>query len=303
MPEFGKAGAFSCSELAFCSLGTLGIRAHSLLTDLLAHDHTIYPRKAVAESIAGQWTFDDVIATILRTPLIKDTSGNNRVAIAAASPHVAITGDLDVSGLGAFGSGASPYAGRAVSVIETSTAHPTSALYVLVYGNRAAGPQFTYGCSGGATAQGTPSAAYVYGLYYFAQHNTASPCYQLGGIIMQIQSGASGSGALSAARGLQLSAAYWGGAKPDTVIGVEQEQLGGAGVVTAYGYKCVDQAATTVRLLELGPATPYLRLLGGADPAANQSNLLLKLGAALKLITEYGVDTAGAGYRALRVPN
>jgi hypothetical protein len=303
MPEFGKAGAFSCSELNACSLAALGVKTHSLLDGLLAHDHTIYPRKAVAESIAGQWTFDDVIATILRTPLIKDTSGNNRVAIAAASPHVAITGDLDVSGLGAFGSGASPVAGRAISVIETSTAHPTSAVYASIIGNRAAGPQFTYGCSGGAVAQGTPSAAYAYGLYYFAQHNTASPCYQLGGILVQIQSGASGVGALSVARGLYLSAAYWGGAKPDTVIGVEQEQLGGAGVVTAYGYKCADQTATTVRLLELGPATPYLRLLGGADPAANQSNLLLKLGAALKLITEYGVDTAGAGYRALRVPN
>jgi hypothetical protein len=303
MPEFGKAGAFSCSELAFCSLGNLGIRTHSLLSDLTAHDHTIYPRKAIAESIAGQWTFDDVIATILRTPLIKDTSGNDRVAIAAASPHVGITGDLDVSGHAAFGNGSTPNSGRTINVIDTLTTHPATAAYMLVTGNRAAGPQFTYGLSGGAVAQGTPSAAYVYGLYYFAQHNTASPCYQLGGILVQIQSGVSGVGVLSTARGLQLSAAYWGGSKPDVVMGVEQEQLGGAGAVTAYGYKCVDQTATTVRLLELGPATPYLRLLGGANPAANQSNLLLKLGATLKLITEYGVDTAGVGYRALRVPN
>jgi hypothetical protein len=303
MPEFGKAGAFSCSELAFCSLGTLGIRTHSLLTDLTAHDHTIYPRKAVAESIAGQWTFDDVIATILRTPLIKDTSGNDRVAIAAASPHVAITGDADVSGHLAVGSLASVSAAYGATISDQSTSHPCAGLYNQITGIRTAGPQFTYGLSGGAVAAGTPTAAYVYGLYYYAQHNTASPCYQLGGILVQIQSGASGVGALSVARGLYLSAAYWGGAKPDTVIGVEQEQLGGAGVVTAYGYKCADQTATTVRLLELGPATPYLRLLGGADPAANQSNLLLKLGAALKLITEYGVDTAGAGYRALRVPN
>jgi hypothetical protein len=37
-------------------------------------------------------------------------------------------------------------------------------------------------------------------------------------------------------------------------------------------------AGTTVRLLELGPATPYLRLVGGAAPAANCTNLYLAEG-------------------------
>jgi hypothetical protein len=59
----------------------------------------------------------------------------------------------------------------------------------------------------------------------------------------------------------------------------------------------------TVRLLEIGPSTPYLRLLGGGDPPASQSNLLLKLGTILKQISEGATDSGGTGYRALRVPN
>lgn len=62
-------------------------------------------------------------------------------------------------------------------------------------------------------------------------------------------------------------------------------------------------ASGTILLAEIGPATPYLRVLGGGDPAANQSNILIKLGATLKQVTEDGVNSAGAGYRALRVPN
>jgi hypothetical protein len=270
---------------------------------LTAHDHTIYPRKAVAESIAGQWTFDDVIATILRTPLIKDTSGNNRVAIAAASPHVAITGDLDVSGHAAFGSGAAPSTFNILKAIETITLTQANAGYFEVTGNKTSANQYTYGLLGYAIGGGTPSNALVFGLYFSGVHSTPSNCAWLSGMYVRVESAAAGSGAISIARGAEIGASVWTGSKPSISVGLDIAEVGGAGTGTAYGVRCVDQTATTVRLLELGPATPYLRLLGGADPAANQSNLLLKLGATLKLITEYGVDTAGVGYRALRVPN
>jgi hypothetical protein len=218
---------------------------------------------------------------------IRDSAGTDRITLSPTSPHVALAGDLRVSQHGAFAD-ATPYADRLVSVIGTLSTHPAVGVYNLVYGNRAAGPQFTYGLSGAAIGQGTPSASYVYGLYFFAQHDTPSPCYQLGGIIIQQQSGASGTGVLSAARGLYVSASYWSGSKPTTVFGIDIENQGGSGAGTAYGLRIVDQTATTVRLLELGPATPYLRLAGGADPPADKSNLYLKFGGTLYRVVKTG---------------
>lgn len=144
---------------------------------------------------------------------------------------------------------------------------------------------------------------WAYGLYFFAKHDTPSACYSVMPVYLAMQSGVAGSGALSYATGITISPAVWLGSKPGTSKGVDLHNQGGAGVGTAYGYKATDQIATTVRLLELGPAVPYLRLGGGANPAANTSHLHLKLGATLKQVTEYDADSAGVGYRALRVPN
>ena len=199
------------------------------------------------------------------------------------SPHYQLTGDVEVDGHLAVGE-ASVDAGSSLKLSDTLDTHPASAMYAFIYGNRAAGPQFTYGVSGGAVAQGTPSAAFVYGLYFFAQHNTSSVCAGLGGVLVQQQSGASGSGALSYARAFYASAGYWGGSKPAVSIGLDIEDQGHDDVGTAYGVRVLDQTASTVRLLELGPATPYLRVVGGGDPAAGDTNLFLKVGGTLKQV-------------------
>jgi hypothetical protein len=195
---------------------------------------------------------------------------------------------LRCSTYASIGSGAIPNAGRLLNIIGTLDTHPAVGVYNLVYGNRAAGPQFTYGLSGGAIGQGTPSASYVYGLYFFAQHDSSSICYHLGGILIQQQSGASGIGALAIARGIYVPPAYWAGSKPTTVYGLDIEDQGGSGVGTAYGVRIADQTASTVRLLELGPSTPYLRLLGGADPPTDKSNLYLKFGSTLYRVVKLG---------------
>jgi len=187
-----------------------------------------------------------------------------------------------------IGSGATPNTTRLLNIIGTLDTHPAVGVYNLVYGNRAAGPQFTYGLSGGARGQGTPYASYVYGLYFFAQHDSPTTCYQLGGILIQQQSGASGTGPLTTARGIFVYQGYWGGSKPTNVYGVDIHDQGGSGVGTAYGLRILDQTASSVRLLELGPSTPYLRLLGGADPPADKSNLYLKFGSTLYRVVKLG---------------
>jgi hypothetical protein len=66
------------------------------------------------------------------------------------------------------------------------------------------------------------------------------------------------------------------GYKPTTFYGLLVH--GHAGMNTVYGVRVEDFTGTTIRLLEIGPATPYLRLVGGAAPAANQTNLYLAEG-------------------------
>ena len=195
---------------------------------------------------------------------------------------------LHCSTRASIGSGATPSTARLLNIIGALDSHPATAIYALIYGNRAAGPQFTYGLSGGARGQGTPSASFVYGLYFFAQHDSPSTCYQLGGILLQQQSGASGSGALTVGRCIYLSAGYWGGSKPTTAYGIDIENQGHADVSLAYGLRIHDQTASTVRLLELGPSTPYLRLLGGGNPPTDKSNLYLKFGSTLYRVVKSG---------------
>lgn len=210
----------------------------------------------------------------LNQNLIRDSDGNDRLQLATTSPHITLLGDLAASYL---------------SITATRDTHPATGLQADVTGNRSSGGgQFTYGIAGMALGAGTPNYAVVYGLYFSAKHATPSPCLQLGGIAIQQQSTPEGTGPLGIARGLSVPVSYWGGRHPLTSIGLDIEDQGGASVVTAYGVRVYDQTAAIVRLLELGPTTPYLRLLGGGDPPADKSNLYLKFGSTLYRVVKTG---------------
>jgi hypothetical protein len=288
------------ANLAFPQAGHTGFVAAAGL----AGGQTIIGGTAAGENLSLQSTAHPTRGYVraqddlqLLSNIIRDSAANQRLTLAAASPHVTLTGDLHVTQRSGFAE-ATPNEGRLVSIIGTLSTHPANAIYAQVYGNRVDGPQFTYGLNGAAVGQGTPSASWVYGLYFFAQHDSASPCFQLGGILVQQQSGASGTGAISVAKGLLVSAAYWGGSKPASVYGVDIEDQGGSGVGTAYGLHILDQTATTVRLLELGPATPYLRLVGGAAPGVNLTNLYLKEGGTLRRVQCVDPGAGGANLQA-----
>lgn len=221
------------------------------------------------------------------------------LVLADASPHAALTGNLDVSGK--VEAGSAPYAlGESLlNVGGSSSLSPALAMYGYITGHSPSDSQFTVGLYGGASQQGTPAFGFCYGLYFFAQHNTASILAGLAAIYTMIQSGEGASGSLTIARNLHLAAATWLGSKPTTVRGIDIEQQGGSGAGTAEGLKIADQTATTVRLLELGPATPYLRLVGGANPAANQTNLYLKEQSTLRQVQWKDGASIGAGDRVM----
>jgi hypothetical protein len=219
---------------------------------------------------------------------IRDSGGNNRITLSPTSPHMAVAGDLRVSQHAALAD-ATPDTGKVLNVMGTLDTYPVAVgIYSVMRGNRATGAQYTYGLSGAAVGQGSPDISYVFGLRFYAEHDSPGSCYQLCGINIQQRSGASGTGAIPAARGIHIPSGYWAGSKPTTAYGLDIEDQGGSGVGTAYGLRILDQTASSVRLLELGPTTPYLRLLGGGDPPTNKSNLYLKFGSTLYRVVKLG---------------
>lgn len=220
-----------------------------------------------------------------------DAAGTERFVLQNTSPHLSIIGDLAISNFAAFGALASIENTAAVqhiiNVQDSLDATAAAAAYFKVVGAKATGVQVVYGVAGAAEGGGAAPIQYIYGLLFSA--TWAAPvgttAYELSGINVQVASTAAGLGDINIARGLHVATgADWAGAKPTALIGVDIDSIAGAGVGEVCGLRIADQVATTVRLLELGPATPYLRLIGGADSAAGSTNMYLKEAATLKQV-------------------
>lgn len=311
------------ADLAGRSLADLGTKDHDLLDGLTDDDHSIYA--LLAGRSGGQTFVGDAAASghltlqstahatrgyvraqddlQLLSNIIRDAAGTNRLELAAASPHLTLTGDTHLDGKVAIGAGVAPHADFGLKVGITTTSTLAYGAEVVAESVAPTGQGIGYGLAGYGKVSGTPTWGLAYGLYFSARYNTSSYCPVLGGMYISLQSLVGGSGTIADAKGIELAGSF-SGSKPTILRGVYlQANLAPATTGTAYGYQCEDFAATTVRLLELGPATPYLRLLGGANPAANASHLSLKFGATLKLLTEGAVNSGGAGFRQVIVPN
>jgi len=214
----------------------------------------------------------------LLSNILRDAAGTTRVHLAATTPHVTITGDLAVPATGIFGPTPDPTTFAHLKTGGSLTPDVVMALHALVEGAATSGWQGTYGVRGQAIAAGSPTTSEVYGLYFSATHQSPNLCEKVLGIYVQNSSTIPGSGTLTQSAGIYVQFASWGGSKPYTTYGIYVDNQGTSGVTYAYGLQIVNQTGTVVRLLEIGPDPPYLRLLGGAKPAANQTNLYLAEG-------------------------
>jgi hypothetical protein len=215
----------------------------------------------------------------------------------ASGDDLFLTGDLDVSGHMALGATAVLSTLNVLTLKETLAGETMQhgirldltgdgAIFIIggrftVTGAGTGGGQIARGISGSAMIKDSGGAGIAEGLIFQAIADAgAATVARLSCISVDPQDTAAQAGALTLAEGIRIGAgASWPGVKPATVKGVYiAAALSVAGVTTAYGLHIEDLAGTTVRLLEIGPATPYLRLVGGAAPAANQTNLYLAEG-------------------------
>ena len=133
----------------------------------------------------------------------------------------------------------------------------------------------------------------AYGLSFASWQDSARVLGAVYGIRGYLRSSAAGVGAITLAVGCHLPGG-WVGAIPVTVYGLRvMATIYPAGVTTAYGLRAEDSAATTSYLLELGPATPYFRVVGGAAPGANLTNLYVNEGGTLRQVQVRIADGTG----------
>lgn len=199
-------------------------------------------------------------------------SGGPLLQGADSGDALALTGDLAVSGYIGL---PNPYAGRVVNLQKTVSVGMVPCGIAVILTSDAGHP---IGLYGGAIYTGSPSNRSAKGLDFQASSNTTAAMNQLIGLNMQVNIYSSGN--VSAVYGGVIQKSYPSTGRPTTSKGLYIGDFGSSGVATAIGLHIYDQSgAANNYLIEAGPATPYLRLLGGANPGPSQTNLQLAEGA------------------------
>jgi hypothetical protein len=197
----------------------------------------------------------------------------------ASGDDLFLTGDLDVSGVAAIGGLASiDGGGRQALRIQHNTGdcsvfnHGAGAYIRPVFNTTTQG--YGFGLTGEIEHTGTAGFSYMLALAFNCIQNGIGSLSWLHGVQVNLLTYA-GAGAVTQSNGFQVALDFQG-SKPSTFRGLYVQ--GHSGMNTVYGVRVEDFTGTTVRLLEIGPTPPYLRVVGGGAPAANQTNLYMAEG-------------------------
>jgi hypothetical protein len=215
----------------------------------------------------------------LNQNLIRDSEGNDRLQLNASAPHITLTGQCKITQETAIGGG-DPEANKGL-VIAPSPA-PQTAYWTAIFGSPQVsippdaaggsleGLRFTISMGGGAVG-----AVLNYARALEVGINTMSLTATIQQAILAY---------------LASPLLWFGAPSVSTWKGLYAGPVNSNRIVDAYGAHIEDITSNTgfTRLLEVGPSTPYLRLVGGADPPANKSNLYLKFGGTLYRVIKSG---------------
>jgi len=306
------------ANLAFPQAGHTGFVAAAGL----AGGQTIIGGQAASEHLTLQSTAHAARGYVraqddlqLLSNIIRDSGGNQRLALAAASPHLTLTGDAKITGNLALHDG-TPNAGYG---LYSYKANPGTFMHVRATPQGAATGDVT-GFAVYPSGLVLPNAGTFRGVAGFAVCSVASGAtsgvaqglYFYGGIAgggpgttfsevtgARVRTAVSGyTGSLMNLYSLCLDApsVSLGAPAITTTYGIFVGDQGpSASQQNAYGIYIGDMTLATgfKRLLEVGP--PYLRVTGGGAPGANLTNLYLAEGATPTLRRVQWVDPGNGG--------
>jgi hypothetical protein len=231
----------------------------------------------------------------LNQDVIQDSGSNDRITLSTASPHIRTTGNARLDGLIAQGADPDPYIGVNLRP-SISNAIGGTVLNVLPSGFQQTGGanklwRGLLGVAGPSIASG--ASAYARGLDFATIVGGAGDLLEA--IAVHVEHRMMGySGAAAPLYGFYYkNPTVFAATAPSDDIGFYMADHGtslGAVATNVLGIRIEDQSNVTgnVRLLELGPSTPHLRLVGGGDPPTNKSNLYLKFGNTLYRVVKSG---------------
>jgi len=283
------------ANLAFPQAGHTGFVA----TAGLAGGQTIIGGTAASENLSLQSTahaargvVQVIDALRLVSGLIQDSGGNARVTLATASPHLTLTGDLQIS---------APLSQPAAHVaIAPAVPDPYTLLNLATQLGTIAGswkginlsPQLTVP-SGSAALQAlfgqatltvpTGCTGLMQGLQFTALANGAGTITEMEAVWARLGSQAFSTVAITKAAAFYARTPLFSGAKPAANYGLYVEPQGTAGITNAVG-ALIDAPANASNNYTIWAGapitgTPRLRLDAGT-PAANQTLLWLAEGTA-----------------------
>lgn len=270
-----------------------GTAEHSALLNLdyAKAGHTGFLSLATPQTVTAEKIIDSAVG------LRFGHAGGPLLQGAGSGDNLDLIGDLNISGSIGLPSVSGFYAIYINKAKSTGTVFSGVASFVTSEGS-----PHVMGVYGSATYAGSYSNRCAKGLSFQAASLTTANMGYLYGLEMGVNILSSGD--VGTVCGGVISKSFPGTGRPTTSKGLYIGDFGASGIATAIGLHIYDQTdAANNYLIEAGPSTPHLRLLGDGDPAANESHLFLKLGSTLKQITEGASDSGGTGYRVLRVPN
>ena len=314
----------SLTNLAFPQAGHTGFVAAAGI----AGGQTIIGGTAAAEHLTLQSTAHATRGYVraqddlqLLSNILRDSAGTRRLALAATSPYVtlgnpAAYGGGDTLIWGKLGLGDSaPALGSGLLTISGAAALGKAGTLIMQGMSTSIPATETWGLGGLCAYTGADAANLVAGLRFNAYYagTGAGTCAALEAMRVGLLFSSPSTTVLTSGAGVRVirPAVLFGSMRrADTQYGIVIEnQYSAAGYnvpTTVYGLKIDDITGGTNRyLLELGPATPNLRLVAGA-PAANLSQLWLAVnngGVVLRQVEIGAAESGGAGYRMLRVLN
>ena len=215
----------------------------------------------------------------LNQNLIRDSEGTDRITLSPASPHLTLSGQVRITDVAAIG-GYAPSSLRLLTVMPVGMVDTN--ILVAIFGAPIAripsggitgslhALNYQIGAGGGGVGTVLPEVTCVYVRPQIINYvGTVTDVFGLYA---------------------RTPAVMAGNPSIPTYTAAEFQGVASSAFVDVYGVKIGDSTVNTgfTRLLEVGPATPYLRLVGGGDPPANKSNLYLKFGSTLYRVIKSG---------------
>lgn len=260
-----------------------------------------YDIYAAAHSWAALQTFNAGVR-LAASQQIQDSGGTGRVLLATSTPHTKLTGDVQITDY--MGVDNTPQTTSVLTVGSGGSYNTTIGANVAIGGGPAIPATNQIVGVGGYAMSRDAAITDVYGLDFLAGMTNVdlATAYACRVALLVAGSGKTlTTGYNFYARGpLKVLAAittHYGFYYQGSTVGTNR-----------YGFYGEDiSGGTLARLIQLGPATPYFMVKGSGEWSAADYETPMWIGAdspvTSQQVTLGAADSAGAGFRCLRVPN